>query len=140
MMMKNKKKLPRGTSMTKVTPREARNNIIRSTKEDMVLARAHLIKELVGTTKRTNRTSTRIHIIKEVDSSMVEVRAATTSNSQIQDMLINQIEDSNMLRRVMDPRRRKVELEQKVGKMTTKAVTSIKFQIWFGTSLILGRS
>jgi len=36
MMMKNKRTLPRGTSTTKVIPKEARNNIMRSTMEDMV--------------------------------------------------------------------------------------------------------
>jgi len=58
----------------------------------------------VDTTKRINRTSTRIHTIKEEVSSMVEVRAAITSSSQILDMLINQIEDNNMLHRAMDLR------------------------------------
>jgi hypothetical protein len=104
MMMKNKKRLPRGTSTTRATPKEVRSNTMASTMEDMVLVRVHLIKELVGTTKRINRTSTRIHIIKEEGSSMVGVKVDITSSRRILDTIANRIEGNNMLPRVMDLR------------------------------------
>ena len=109
-----------------------------STMEDMVLARVHLIKELVCTTKRINRTSTRIHIIKEEGSSMVEVRVDITSSRRILDTIANRIEGNNMLLKGMDLRWLKEELEQREQRMTTKAV--IRYPIRSATSRILGRS
>tara|TARA_B110000285_G_C14704962_1_gene415130 strand:+ start:249 stop:428 length:180 start_codon:yes stop_codon:yes gene_type:complete len=59
----------------------------------------------VDTTKRINRTSTRIHTIKEEGSSMVEVRAvAITSSSQMLVMPISRIEVNNTPLRAMDLR------------------------------------
>jgi hypothetical protein len=141
-MMRNKKKPPRGTSTSRATPKEERNNIMRSTKEGTVQARDHQIKELVDTTKRISRTSTRIHTIKEEANSMVEVRAAaiTSSSKTPATRINNKTEVNTTLLRAMDLKRPKEAPEPKERRMTTKAVISIRYQIRYVTSQILGRS
>ena len=64
-----------------------------------------------------------------------------TNSSRMLGTRINRIEVSIMLRRAMDLKWLKEELELKERRMTTKAVIiSIRYQIRYGTSLIPGRS
>ena len=83
-----------------------------------------------------------MHTIKEEANSMVELRAAAiTSSSKTPDTRINnKTEVNTTLLRAMDLKRRKEALEPKERRMTTKAVISIRYQIRYDTSQILGRS
>ena len=69
-----------------------------------------------------------------------KAEADITNSSRMLGTRINRIEVSIMLRRAMDLKWLKEELELKERRMTTKAVISIRYQIRYDTSQILGRS